>query len=114
LDRPLKFLDWGFTGMVVAVLLFVAAAFVFGGPSELPPTVESLSVIGVVGLLYAAGWLFAASLAVLAHRTGRSWIVWLGLTWLTAPIGPVVAYMSMRGHARMEQLSRRAHAVRGG
>jgi hypothetical protein len=43
----------------------------------------------------AAGLIFCVSLGKLARCTNRSWVTWVGLSIITYPIGPVVAYAAM-------------------
>lgn len=51
-------------------------------------------------LLLVTGGPFFVSLGRLAGRLKRRWLVWVGLTLLTLPIGPFVSYVRMRELSR--------------
>lgn len=51
-------------------------------------------------LMVAAGWVWYITLGIIAHRLGRRWLVWTGLSIITAPIGPLIVYPLMLGHIK--------------
>jgi hypothetical protein len=57
-------------------------------------------------LMVAAGWVWYITLGIIAHRLGRRWIVWTGLPFITAPIGPLIAYLLMLGHIKADRDAR--------
>jgi hypothetical protein len=77
----------GFVGFVVAVL---------AAPTHQP--VHPGITLVLVGLATVAGWTWVVLLGVIAHRLGRSWVIWVGLSIITSPVGPLVAYVLMLGH----------------
>jgi hypothetical protein len=52
--------------------------------------------ITCIFLLVGAGVAFYIALGMLAARLGKSWILWVGLTIITKPIGSIIAYFLMR------------------
>jgi hypothetical protein len=66
----------------------------------LPIYFEDLRVPRLIYLAICVGMIYGTttflwSLAKLSILAGRSWITWVGLALLFAPIGPVVAYIKM-------------------
>ncbi len=51
-------------------------------------------------LMVAGAWTWYIALGVIASRLGRRWLVWTGLSFITAPIGPFIAYPLMLGHIK--------------
>ena len=90
LSRPFQVLTWSF---VVTVTCFVIVIMLASGePTKGLSPFESIAILAMV----ISGLTFYVSLGMLAKRLGRSWIVWVGLTFITKPIGPFVAYFRMR------------------
>lgn len=89
-QRLMQYLTWSF---VTGVSGFVAL-MVFGvvAPSKGLSPLEIVCVLAMV----SASIPFYICLGTLAKRMGRSWITWVGLTFITKPIGPFVAYFKMR------------------
>jgi hypothetical protein len=54
-----------------------------------------LTVLGAAGM--AASVAFLTCLGMLASQLGRKWAVWVVLTIVTPPFGPIFAYILMRG-----------------
>jgi hypothetical protein len=54
----------------------------------------ALSVLATSGLAYYV------VLGMLADHLGRNWIVWVGLTLITKPVGPFIAYLMMRDRVK--------------
>jgi predicted branched-subunit amino acid permease len=61
--------------------------------------VSPVEVLLVV-LMIIAGPVWYVSLGMLAHRLGRRWLVWVGLSFITSPIGPLVIFPLMLGHVK--------------
>jgi hypothetical protein len=51
--------------------------------------------------------IFYVFLGMLARRLGKSWILWVGLTIITKPIGTIVAYLMMRDYVKAGVPARR-------
>jgi len=66
---------------------------------------EGISPVAVLLLILmvVAGPVWYISLGMLAKRLGRRWLVWVGLSFLTAPIGPLVTFPLMRRHIKAAQ-----------
>lgn len=54
----------------------------------------------LVILMVAAGPVWYTSLGMLAKRLGRRPLVWVGLSFVTSPIGPLVIFPLMLGHIK--------------
>jgi hypothetical protein len=74
-----------FVGSIVALLILTVS----------PKEANGFALV-IVAVLMAFGIGFYVALGVLANRLDRSWITWIGLTVITNPIGPFVAYFKMR------------------
>lgn len=63
---------------------------------------EGISPIAMllVILMVASGPVWYTSLGMLANRLGRRWLVWVGLSFITSPIGPLVIFPLMLGHIK--------------
>jgi len=72
---------------VVATFFFLALA---------PSLTDPLKPFGALAIVAVGMTAFCVSLGKLATRLGRSWIVWVGLSLLTKPIGPIVACVRMK------------------
>jgi hypothetical protein len=105
IQRPLKFLHGSFWSYVVAGVLLVASALAVDDTDSIGGVLASLFVV-----LNVASWSFLISLGVLASRTGRSWILWAGLTFITGPLGTILSYFAMSNRIKDEQVGRRAPA----
>jgi hypothetical protein len=57
-------------------------------------------VLPTLCVLIAAGPVFYVTLGMLAARLGYSWITWVGLAFITAPVGPFVAWGMMSQRVR--------------
>jgi hypothetical protein len=51
-------------------------------------------------LMVVAGFAWYITLGMIAHRLGRRWLVWIGISFITAPIGPLVVYPLMLSHIK--------------
>ena len=93
LVRPFRFLNGSFLVSIAATILVVMTG---SEPAELPSGGYMLSFL----VLILSGWTFWISLGVLASRLGRSPIIWVGVPFITSPIGPIVAYFMMRSRVQ--------------
>lgn len=88
--RLMQFLTWSF---VVGVSGFVSLVVIgIIAPSKSLTPLEIVCLLAIV----SGSIPFYICLGVLAKRLGRSWVTWVGLTVITKPIGPFVAYFKMR------------------
>ena len=93
LKRLLTFLTISFT--VIVSWLATAFILVINKDSSPPLPHETIALfVGLAGIV--ASWVFVITLWRLARTLNRSPIVWVGLTIISSPIGPVVSYFLMR------------------
>jgi hypothetical protein len=90
------------TALVKPKLLLDASVIAFVGLIALALMMPKHS--SIVALIFAPGvmaciLMFYISLGQLAARMGKSWITWVGLSFITSPVGPIVAYMALRASA---------------
>lgn len=91
--RQVKWLD-GFLWMGV---IGIVAAFLAAPAWTAHHSTASLAVLTAGGLLAAAGVLgFFICLGIVAANLGASWIRWVIITLITVPVGPFVAYYTIR------------------
>lgn len=86
LEKPMKALTFCFATSIVSMLLL----FIFIDASD-----DGLSFIFLAVMLITSLF-FYINLGILTKRMGRSWIVWVGLTFITKPIGPIVSFFWIR------------------
>lgn len=91
LNTPMRNLTWSFLLSVLCVVAVVAQSEI----SKSYPLPAWLFLL-ILSVLLIAGIVYYVSLGILAKRLGKSWITWIGLTVITKPFGPVVAYFLMR------------------
>ena len=89
-NRLMQYLTWSF---IAGVSGFVA--LMVAGTVSLEEGMSPFIIICVLAMV-SASFPFYICLGILAKRMGRSWITWVGLTFITKPIGPLVAYFKMR------------------
>lgn len=93
LDRLMNILTASFFAQI-AVLIFLAAIPV-PEIGSIPEAMAMPIFLVVVPVLLVSGFAFWISLGMLAAKTGRSGVVWVGLSFITAPIGSIIAYSRM-------------------
>jgi hypothetical protein len=101
LARPLRFLHWGFWGCVLSFALAMGVEPLFavsGGSASLPSAVNNILLAAFAGF----ACVYWVALGVLAHRTGRSRILWIVLGLATLALGFVVSYILMVSRVRRE------------
>lgn len=93
LSRPFQILTWSLAIAVASFVIAVASIVIANGEQ-----IKGFAVFEsiLISAFLISGLVFYVSLGMLAKRLGRSWIVWIGLTFITKPIGPFVAYFRMR------------------
>lgn len=94
--NSMKWLTRFFLVVIVGFALF----FVVGTSASATNSdaLQRLALIALLAMVIGAVG-FYVCLGVLAKHLHRSWITWVGLAMLTSPIGPIVAYFSMRSLA---------------
>ena len=95
LSVPLKISAWALSTAIASLVLVVVVAVV---AAEFPAvaTVGGLVVLLALFLVPLAMLIFYAALYKLVYRMGLSVPIWVGLPFITSPIGPVVAYLLIR------------------
>ena len=92
LQRQRAFLHGSFVAWIVGFVVLIASTLSGEGSDS------SLIALGAAVLVIAvSGWSYLISLGLLAKRTGRSWMLWSGLAFITSPIGILVSYPLMIG-----------------
>jgi hypothetical protein len=99
-ERVAKLCRW-LTGTVLATIAASAAglAIIFAGSASQTAETKDLYFLLILGCfcgVLAAGAAFHVVLGMLAHALGRSPIVWVGISFLTAPFGSLISYLVMR------------------
>jgi hypothetical protein len=99
LARPFRFLNLGFWGAVLSFALAMGAGALFErrGATGLLPLFITNSLLLVFYAFACAYW---TSLGVLAHRTGRSWVVWVVAGLATLALGFVATYIVIGNDVR--------------
>jgi hypothetical protein len=83
---------WSFS---VSVASFFGL-MIFGAMRQQHEGITPVAMLLVV-LMVISGPVWYASLGILANRVGRSWV---GLSFITSPIGPLVIFPLMLGHIK--------------
>ena len=97
-EKPItRVLSQTFTGSFLILVGCFAGMIVFGATT---PEHTGITPVEAVLLLVmvAAGWAWYITLGIIAHRLGRRWLVWTGLSFITTPIGPLIVYPLMLSH----------------
>ena len=90
LDKPMRVLTMSF---LLEIASFVTIILL---PTEGKAQGSLIIIFSCLFILVVAGLSFYVSLGMLASRLDKSWIVWVGLTIITKPIGSIIAYFMMR------------------
>lgn len=86
---------WSFT---VSIAGFVGL-MILGVIEQKHDGISPVAMLLVI-LMVVAGSVWYISLGTLANRLGRRWLVWVGLSFITSPIGPLVIFPLMLGHIK--------------
>jgi len=90
IEGDFRGLKWSFGILVLSAIAFVYVAQL----GDKPEAAQTLSALLVLSIF--ASWIaFYVFLANLAIRLKRSVVVWVGLTFLTQPLGPIYAFTRM-------------------
>jgi len=94
--RPLaQVFTWSFlisVGSFIGMIAYGSLAPAHDGIAPIEAVLLSVMVASAVA------WYI--TLGMTAHRLGRRWLVWTGISFITAPIGPLVVYPLMLGHIK--------------
>lgn len=105
-EGRMKLLTVSFAVEIVSYALLIFAAN--GTESSATP---SMLVLACALSIMVASVLFYVTLGILAVSLGKSWIVWVGLTFITKPIGTIVAYFMMREQVKAALQLQTTHNV---
>lgn len=86
---------WSFAVTVGSFVALIVLGATMAPHSGIAPVEGVLLLFMVV-----AGWAWYISLGIVAHRLGRRWLVWTGISFITAPIGPLIAFPLMLSHIK--------------
>lgn len=84
-----------FAAWVGSMLAFIAARSSGAGHTDFAPVEKLLFALWIV-----SGSAWYISLGVAASRLGRSWLAWVALSSITAPLGSLAAFLMMLGHMK--------------
>jgi len=98
ISMPLRMMTWSVIVSIGCYLILIIIGVI--APSK---EITPLEVILIL-LSVAAGLTFYISIGTLAAQIGRSWIIWVGLPIITAPIGPIIAFFWMRNLAKKAKI----------
>lgn len=98
--QPLKRLHVGFWGSIVSFGLAMGVEPALGASAAAPFVTNAL-----LAAFVALALLYWTALGVLAHRTGRNWIVWVVAGLATLAIGFIVTYGLMVSRVRSPKLA---------
>jgi hypothetical protein len=96
LAQPLMRLHIGFWGSILSFGLAMGADRLFGASAAAAADI-------LIAAFVACALLYWTCLGILAHRTGRNWIVWVVAGLATLAIGFIVTYVLMVSRARRRQ-----------
>jgi len=85
LEKPLKNLTFSLITSILSMVLLII--FI---------EASNVLVFTLLIVMLLTSLLFYINLGILAKKMGRSWIVWVGLTFITKPIGPIVSFFWIR------------------
>ena len=86
---------WSFLISVGCLVGMIVLGATTPGHTGITP-VESI----LLSLMVAAGWAWYVTLGIIAHRLGRRWLVWTGLSFITTQIGSLIVYPLMLSHIK--------------
>ena len=81
--------------LLLMVILLNLELDIFNGNGQIVSVVEIMAVI-ILLFSVAVGFMFYYYLSCLAGEFSKSAIVWVVLPFITAPIGPIIAYFKMK------------------
>jgi hypothetical protein len=95
----LRFLHWGFWGCLLSFALAMGVDQFAATDTGSLPSVATYILLAAFCLFAGFYW---TALGVLAHRSGRSWILWVVVGLATLAIGFIVTYILMASRVRTE------------
>jgi hypothetical protein len=93
-SRLFAMLTWSLGGILAGLAIVIGLARL-----DEPNAVPALHA-AALSVLAASGVAYYVVLGMLADHLGRSWVVWVGLTLITKPVGPFIAYLMMRDRVK--------------
>lgn len=96
LETPFRVFKWSFILIILGIagVYFTKDQVDSNGFMPIDNLASIAYLISGLSILICIGS-FYISLGMLAKRLGKSWITWVGLTIITSPFGPVVAFIGM-------------------
>jgi hypothetical protein len=113
LRRPLKLLHWGFWGSVLAFILAMGVDRLSAANVAEQFLPRAVVVNLFLAAFYVAACFYWASLGVLAHRIGRSSVIWVVVGLVTLALGFIVSYLLMASRVRSELAQRADRTATG-
>ena len=86
---------WSF---IISVGCFVGMVVIGATTSRQPGITPAEGLLLLLMVAAGLGWYI--TLGMIASRLGRRWLVWTGVSFITAPIGPLVVFPLMLGHIK--------------
>jgi len=100
-NKYFKRLGWS---LLLWCLLYILMALVVSSPSHDSTLLFRVFLLLLAVLMFSSAITFYVMLGKLALCFGRSIITWVGLTILTSPFGPFIAYFRMRSLIRAQRV----------
>jgi hypothetical protein len=98
LARPLRFLHGGFWGCILSFALAMGIDELFASSDT--GSLPSIATVVLLAAFCVFAGVYWTALGVLAHRIGRSWILWVVVGLATLAIGFIVTYVLMASRVR--------------
>ncbi len=80
----------------LSLFIFLISYFASLEKGQMPILLNGTAGLILSLLMPISGFLYYISLGILAHKNNKSFIVWVGLSMLTSPIGFIVSFLLMR------------------
>ena len=86
---------WSFVISITSFIGLIILGIIEQSHESISSFAALLAIISII-----AGPVWYISLGMIAKRLGRRWFVWVGLSIITPPIGPIVIFPLMLAHVR--------------
>ena len=97
IEKPLRLMSWGIYMWVGGLVL---AAVIGANVDDATPGWAHVSVLGLVLTAIVVGfWTCLINMGILASRTGKSGIIYVGLSVIVPVLGVMIMYSMLRRHA---------------